>query len=393
MRPGIIVRQAQAVALILAAMMADALLTTGHAQELRIESDRAETVYSWSSQRCDDNAIPDSPARALRLPNRGILIMATHYNNRVLMGTSFSDIKPDCRYSAAGHETADPAMFDDRFWVQAVWPLNGGRILGLASHEFHGKRHPGSCSMDPKLRVRCWYSSIVATEASADAPNFKLLPLPTRIVAAPPVRYSSDGPPRSGFFTTSNIVRRDDFLYILVYQEGVGGEKSRGNCLFRAEANAPLMWKALAEDGTWRAFPNPYLGSATADRPHGCMTIGKRVFAQAVRSMIYLEPLRQWVAVFSKRSLGPDGGVYYTTSADLVQWSNPTLLFQMREPWADPKGCGTYYAYPSLIDHKSDSPAFDSGGGDIWLYLTRFNFENCRKALNRDLVRYKVRLQ
>jgi hypothetical protein len=44
MRPGIIVRQAQAVALILAAMMADALLTTGHAQELRIESDRAETV-------------------------------------------------------------------------------------------------------------------------------------------------------------------------------------------------------------------------------------------------------------------------------------------------------------------------------------------------------------
>jgi hypothetical protein len=360
---------------------------------LRLDSDRAETVYSWSTQRCDDNAIPDSPARALHLPDRGILVMATHYNNRVLMGKSFADIRPDCRFSASGRESGDPAAFDDRYWIQAVWPLADGRILGLASHEFHGKRHPGTCSMDPSLRVRCWYSSIVAAEASASVPDFRLLPMPTRVVAAPPLRYSSNGPPRYGFFTTSNIVRRDGYLYMFVYQEGVGGEKRRGNCLFRADATAPLSWQALGDDGQWRAFPDPYLDKSATAQQQGCATIGKNVFAQSLRSVIFVAPLKRWVAVFSKRSLASDGGVYYATSSDLVQWSKPTQLYQMREPWADPKGCGTYYAYPSLIDHRSESAAFDSGGSDIWLYLTRFNFESCRKALNRDLVRFRVVLQ
>lgn len=393
MRFRFILRQAVAVALFLPVVMADALVLHGHAGELAIESRGAETVYSWSAQRCDDNAIPDSPARALRLPNGGVLLVATHYNNRVLLGKTFGDIRTDCSYSGAGRESGDPAMFDDRFWVQAVLPMAEGRILGLASHEFHGKRHPGSCAIDPKQRVRCWYSSIVAVEASAKSPNFKLLPLQSRVIAAPPTKYNPDGPPRQGFFTTSNIIKKDGFLYTFVYQEGIGGEKSRGNCLFRADAATPLTWKALGDDGRWHAFANPYLASGPVDQSRACTTIGKGVFAQSVRSLIHLRPWKEWVAVFSKRSAGADGGVYYATSSDLLRWSKAQLLFQMMEPWADSKGCGIYYAYPSLIDHGSDSELFDTGGGDLWLYLTRFNFANCKKGLNRDLVRYKVRVK
>lgn len=360
------------------------------AAELTVDPSTPQTVFSWSSQRCDDIAIPDSPARALRLPDGRLLLVATHYNNRVLVGSGFADLKPDCRTAGAGQESADPAMFDDRFWVQALLPARDGRVLGLASHEFHGKRHEGSCSLDRTQRVRCWYSSIVAVEAPLDHLGFRLLPLKERVVVAPPARYSPDGPARYGIFTVSNIVRHGDYFYAAVYQEGMGGKRSRGNCLLRAPQSDPLKWKVLAEDGGWIEFANPYRSDEPDRGTNRCAVIGEDVFSQAIRSLIFIEPWQRWVAVSSKRSGGPDGGVYYATSTDLLEWTKPRLLLSAIEPWADRKGCGTYFAYPSLIDHKSRSELFDTGGDDVWLYLTRFNFANCVKGLNRDLVRYKV---
>ena len=51
---------------------------------------------------------------------------------------------------------------------------------------------------------------------------------------------------------------------------------------------------------------------------------------------------------------------------------------------------GVYYEYPSLIDHASPSPVFDTAGDSLWLYLTRFNLEDRRRGMNRDLVRLRV---
>src|ERR1700742_1558629 len=55
-----------------------------------------EAVYQWSTQRCADDFIPDSPARAFRRRDNSIALIAAHYKNQFLVGSSFDDLRPNC---------------------------------------------------------------------------------------------------------------------------------------------------------------------------------------------------------------------------------------------------------------------------------------------------------
>jgi hypothetical protein len=99
------------------------------------------------------------------------------------------------------------------------------------------------------------------------------------------------------------------------------------------------------------------------------------------------------VGVFSLAtgsSLPP--GIYYATSPDLIGWSDSKLLFQ-GSPWYGTTACGEFFDYPSLIDHGSISREFDTADNALFVYLTRFNWQNCNTGLNRDLVRLKVTIE
>src|SRR5690349_615488 len=123
-------------------------------------SSEPEVAYSYERQRCDWRTIPDSPARAYRRQDGSIVLIAAHFRNRVLEGSSFADLRPDCSIVSQGEESADPAALDDRFWVQSLIPLDNGRVLGLASQEFSGLRHDGLCAKGPG-KPECWYLSLV----------------------------------------------------------------------------------------------------------------------------------------------------------------------------------------------------------------------------------------
>ena len=83
-------------------------------------------------------------------------------------------------------------------------------------------------------------------------------------------------------------------------------------------------------------------------------------------------------------------GVFYSLSDDLVHWSPGKRLFAGLRPWGQ-KACAEFYEYPSLIDHGSKSNIFDTVDLDqLYLYLTRFNYSDCKRGLNRDLVRVKI---
>src|SRR5262245_32029812 len=102
---------------VMLAMIFPAAISHGQTQdtpekELSIADPHPETVYSWAKQHCEDIDIPDAPARAMRLSNGKILVVAPHYNNRVLVGDSFSTLKKDCKISGSGHESGDPSKFD-----------------------------------------------------------------------------------------------------------------------------------------------------------------------------------------------------------------------------------------------------------------------------------------
>jgi hypothetical protein len=96
------------------------------------------------------------------------------------------------------------------------------------------------------------------------------------------------------------------------------------------------------------------------------------------------------MVVWSTR-MNDKGGVYYATSPDLRNWSPASLLAPFDPPWGTTEK-KVYYDYPSIIDHESRSPVFQSAGDTFYLYLTRFNWQTKRPTMNRDLVRFKVSL-
>ena len=74
-------------------------------------------------------------------------------------------------------------------------------------------------------------------------------------MAASPSKYDPARRERLGFFTVSNIVRYEGYLYTVAYSELL---TQRGNCLFRTRQDQPLgPWLALSGGKSSRHFRAP----------------------------------------------------------------------------------------------------------------------------------------
>ena len=362
-----------------------------------------ETVFRWATQRCGDMNLPDSPARALRTRDGGVALVASHYLVVPLLGPDFGQLAPACAASSRGAEDADPAAFRDRVWVQALIPYEDGgrrRILGLASHEYMGWRHPGRCDAPfdgPGRRpaaFRCWYSAI--TLLVAEEGDWRFRPVPRAPpVAASPLPYDPGATARTGFFSVSNAILADGHATVLAYTEGLPGQP-RGNCLLRAPLDDLVGgWRALS-GGTFSARLSGAYGAAAAP-PAPCDVVGAGVFRGApVRSVVRVAAADgEWyVATIARDGRdGVPGGIFVTASRDLRDWRPARLLWDV-PPFRSQPEAGVYYQYPSLLDHASASDLFDRvEAGEharLHLYLTRFNLEDRRRGLDRDLVRVPV---
>lgn len=356
-----------------------------------------EVVFRWADQRCVDLHVPDSPARALRTGDGGIALFAAHLVNIPMLGPDFDHLAPACAAASRGAEMADPAAFQDRFWVQAVVPFTAGgqrQVLGLASHEYMGWRHPGRCAVPiggdggRPAAFRCWYSAITAVVAAEGEWRFA----PAGVIAASPVAYDANTAARTGFFSVSNALVADGHATVLVYTEGVPGQP-RGNCLLRAPLDQlPGGWRALSGGRFDLALPGAYAEGAGAAR--ACDVVGDAVFGGApVRGLLRGDDAQGpwWAAVFTRAA---PAGVFTSTSRDLHRWSPAERLWAMT-PFRGQPEAGVYFEYPSLLDHASGSPVFDRvadapGGARLYLYLTRLNLEDRRRGMDRDLVRIAV---
>ena len=361
--------------------------TAGEAITFSVSPD-PEVVYEYRTQRCDWRTIPDSPARAYRREDGSIVVIAAHFRNRILEGRSFDDLRPNCAVLSQGAESANPADHDDRFWIQSLVPLGGGRILGLASQEYSGLRHKGQCSTS-SVRPACWYLSLVGLEASDRDFSFKLLPRRQRLIAGSNQPFDPTIA-AAGFLTLSNTVFDDDHAYFIAWTEDAAEPGGRGNCLFRAhQSDLVSGWRMMSKgEFTWPPVPYPVEGQGSVRGR--CDRLGGPDMSGKVRSLIRLKAQGVWMVVWSTRVNGA-GGVYFATSADLKSWSPAALLAPLQPPWGTEER-GAFYDYPSVIDHDSRSQIFQDAGDSFHLYVTRLNWQAKRFTMDRDLVRFKVAL-
>jgi hypothetical protein len=343
------------------------------------------TVYSKSRDGCDAVDIPDAPARAIRTASGLVQLYAPHFHNRRLVGTDLLHVANDCRVVYEGSERDDPAAFDDRAWITSLYTPDGGTIFAAVHNEFQGHRRPALCPTGKY--IDCWYNTITAAVSHDQGRHFERVAAGSGLIATLPYRYDEVVGHHVGYFNPSNIVMKDNALFMMVFTTEARAQKP-GNCLLRTDKIAdPTSWRAWDGEGFEASFINPYTTSASRDA-HVCAPVGGAQLHWPVTSLVRHAASGLFIALMMNSA--HDGGVFYATSPNLVDWSSPMKLMDGLGESGYRCGDVAPIAYPSLLDARSADRNFMTVGSSAELFLTRFNTSGCRTSMDRDLVRIGV---
>jgi len=353
------------------------------------------TVFRAATDGCDAGDIPDAAARAFRDADGQVVLVASHWRNRLLRGPTLHAVRPDCRVVLEGGGNPDPAAHDDRLWLAATWTADGRTIQALVHVEYQGHRHPGACTTGRYLD--CWTNTIIQAASRDGGRSFAPIGRPPAVIAALPDRHDPAARRHLGFFTPSNIIRRDGAWYALIFTEGAGAQP-RGSCLLRNEDIAdPAAWRAWDGSGFTVVLRDPYAGPPEPWR-RPCAPVGRGGLEWPVGSIVRHRPGGGTIAVMIGRV--PIAGALRTavvasTSRDLLAWSPPQPVLEVATLGApDCSGARMTAAYPSLLDPEAPDRNFETVGAMAELMLTRINPRagtgGCSIGMDRDLVRIPV---
>ena len=350
-------------------------------------------VFDHDRDACDRSDIPDAPARAFRDSSGQVHLIAGYHVNRQLIGPALDQVTPSCPVIYQGDHNDNPANYNDRSWVSAVYTLDGTTVHGLLSNEFHGHARPDLCPS--RSYSDCWYNTVTAVVSTDLGFHFALTPS-RHLVAGLPYRYQGDLGRRSGVFSPSNIFRRGEYFYAFVWVEQIGAQR-RGACLLRTtDLSDSRAWRAWDGEGFQAQFIDPYR-EAGSPQQYVCAPVASDRLSASVRSVVWHAPSALFIGLMAMKSSPQDGGpsisgIWAATSPDLITWSKPKLV------WAAPlltdQTCSAEaaYYYPSLLDETSKTRNFEDVGDRAHLYLTRLNLDKCRVTWDRDLVRLPVQI-
>lgn len=210
---------------------------------------------------------------------------------------------------------------------------------------------------------------------------------PTTLIAALPYRYDEVTGHHAGYFNPSNMVSADAVLSMMVFATEAKAQKS-GNCLLRTDRIMdPGAWRGWNGQAFVASFVDPYT-SVEPRGAHICSPVGVGRLRWPVGSLVRHLTTGRFIALMLNTAR--DGGVFYATSPNLIEWSSPVKLM-------DGLGEGSYrcgdpapIGYPSPIDPRSTDQNFMTVGGSAELFLTRFNVAGCRTSMDRDLIRIRI---
>lgn len=332
-------------------------------------------VYDWTRQRCGNDFIPDSPARAFRRADQQVALIATHRTNWMMLGSDFDKLTPFC-HSILPSWNLDNS--EGLFWIQATYSPDGRNVVALLSNDLKKVQIGNGCKPSGEPG-RCWLNKIALAESSDMGNNFMLADSKDRFIAQIGSTYPDTATRRIGVFTTSNIVNISDKFYMMAFDQ-TEGKSSSGNCLY--QSTDPLRAHS------WRAWDGT---GFTVDMSSGnelCKHL--QGLPSEVRSVSFSTKNNLWIAIMSARQklsddLQPISGFYYSTSKNLIDWSPiKRIIPAPLRPRVD--SITEVWSYPSLIDTNSKSRNFDTIDGDkASLFFTVYHLQNGKGTMKRDL--------
>ena len=354
-----------------------------------------ETVFDWSTQKCEDLNIPDSPARAFRDSANQVHLTLSHYVNRQMTGSSLNSLTVSCNVTMSSHLTPDPSAYDDHEWIHSPFTFDGNKVYALVHNEYQGYLYPGECSTQGSFDVHCWYNSITLATSTDSGTTYTHAQAPTHLVASAPYQYVPDTGPL-GLFTPSNIIARrtDNYLYVLTHVEPYGAQQV-GSCLIRTRTlNDPTSWRAWNGAGFTVQFINPYINPDPPEK-HVCQPVSYDQISTMSQSLTYSSFFGKWLLVGTSSMYDPGTGdtiygFFYSTSVDLITWSQRQVLIEGVLPQVYQCGDEDPILYPALLDPRATTRNFSTTGQKAYIYFTKFHYVNCEQTLDRDLVRVPI---
>ncbi len=387
-----------------------------------------ETVFDHSDSAgalrdaCSADHIPDLAPRVFRRADGRVQLSMSHTTNRRMIGPSLDTLANDCATLLASGHNADPAAFDDNEWVAATHTTDGTSVYAIVHDEYHGYEH-GNCAAPPAEQFsRCWASSITLARSTDQGDTFTHVAPPGHLVATLPYAFNASQSRNTGLLQLSNIVQKhpqpqaDDYYYLFAEASPSDAmEQQFGVCLLRTRTlDDPASWRAWDGAGFNVRFVDPYSNPSEPPAMHLCQPVSPYDSHFLSAQVTYNSYLGKYVLIDMSAKYRAQRanffgttdemvpGVYYSTSSDLIHWSDRELLMgaEARLSWrpgADPTTgeCleDDFLSYPALLDPASGSRNFDTTGARPYLYFVRTNARQngCNGTLDRDLVRIPIR--
>jgi hypothetical protein len=359
-----------------------------------------EVIFDWTTDRCEDENIPDIAPRAFRDSSGRVQLTIGHLNTYRMVGPDLNSVESDCSAPVMISDLdADPAMFNDGEWIGSLYTTDGETVYAILHSEYrghlHGDKRPEQCPSGDYLTCLDTALTLAISTDGGDTYRDFAEP-PNHLIATLPHTFDDQGVP-SGLRQPSNIIQGPDNYYYVFSNISDYPTEEQWACLMRTDnLDDPASWRYWDGSSFSGEFANPYTTDVGSD-PQKCAPLDRGdIAASMTESVTYNTILEKYVLV----GMGPHPtstpelplwGVYFSFSDDLIDWSRRRLLLElpMVASVADP-GSELIYAYPVLLDPDSTSLNFDTTDEQMYLYVSRFNFGG--GSLDRDLVRWPVDL-
>jgi Bacterial Ig-like domain (group 2) len=349
-----------------------------------------ETVFQWSTDRCEQFDLPDVPAHVVRLADGTLTLMASAApHNFTMFGADFASLHKSCAMPAfVSDDNYYPETYDNQEWIHSLY-REGSVIHALVTNEYHDPFAPNCSPGDTSSSNPCWYNSITYAFSTDDGHTYTHATPPGHVVAPPTLKWDPQGPPPPyGYFFPSNIVLASDGFRYALFQ----GSDPTGNarmCLMRTQTvGDPASWRAWDGVGFGLQMTSPYQGT----QPALCGAVASPPNTVGQPTLTYNTYLGKYMMIGGAIEGGPADylcGIFYSLSSDLIHWSPLRLAHEI--PIASAGALcrlngASLTAFPSVIDHNDATVNFEQAGRTPYVYYSRFNIG----WINRDLVRVPV---
>jgi hypothetical protein len=353
---------------------------------LKVVGSETEVFQADPDHGCGPTDIPDGPARAVKLRQGKILMMASSAENFPFWGTSLLTIKKSCKALFHGEDNDNPAAFNDRAWLLTPFSLDGRHIVGLVHNEFQGHRRKWLCP-DGKY-TSCWYNSITAVISNDGGKSFVRPQGRSFLVAAPRYPYEEMVGKPAGYFGLTNIVPYKGGYAFLIYQTRFKDQRP-GVCVMKSETPMDFAsWRAYDGQGFYiNLSGSPYILPAS-ERPKPCYPVAQKVLRWPISGIAFHRTSGTYLALMVGIDKTLGAGIFYATSRDLIDWSGPNKLISSSVPSQFKCGQPEPHIYPSLLDPNSDDQNYGTIGDHPILFSTVIPIEDCHlQILKGRLIR------